>query len=94
MGVHSANSSRFGDTPLAFNMTRFSSSSQSDGRHFWRFGVSRYCGRDPMIEIDADVATLREMERFIKAAIETVKTDGGRFTTESLSHRPKDATDD
>ncbi len=78
MSITSSNASRFGDTPLSFNMVRFASAG-SDARHFWRFSVSRYCGREPLIEIDADAATLREMRTFIDRALETVATDGGRI---------------
>ena len=65
---------RFNDTPLSFGIERFASTD----RALWRFRVMRYINNNPLIEIDADLATLREMQRFIEKAIETVTSDGGR----------------
>ena len=76
VSIHSGDSTRFGNTPLAFEMTRF----HTDGmekRSLWRFAVSRYIGHR-LIEIDADVEVREEMRRYIERAIRTVKTDGNR----------------
>lgn len=68
-------SSRFGDEPMAFNMDRYVGPSQ---RVMWRFGVSRYCGQDRLIEGTYTASQLREMRSFIDRAIAALETDGGR----------------
>ncbi|MBX4159083.1 hypothetical protein K4A07_18340, partial [Lactiplantibacillus plantarum] len=74
--ITSSDGSRFGDTPLSFEMTRFESAGMNK-RSFWRFAVSRYIGH-PMIEVDADPEILRAMRTYIDRAIQTVETDGNR----------------
>ena len=74
--ITSGDGSRFGDTPLSFEMTRFESSGMNK-RSVWRFAVSRYIGH-PMIEVDADLEILRAMRTYIDRAIQTVMTDGNR----------------
>ncbi len=74
----SGSAQRFGNTPLAFGLTRFEAKNYGESRAKWFFSVQRYIGRDTLIEIEIDPKVLREMQRFIERAIETVATDGRR----------------
>lgn len=74
MGQTNGQSTRFGDTALAFGVERLSNTERS----IWRFKVMRYIGNNVLLEIDADPAVLREAQRFIEKAIEIVESDGGR----------------
>lgn len=71
-------SQRIGDA-FALGLDRYSTGTGINEKTLWRFYVAKYCGgADPFVTMDADVKVLREMQRWIERAIETVQTDGGR----------------
>lgn len=67
-------SARVGEV-LALGMVRFA---DSEDRPLWRIRVTRYCGGEVLIEEDATVGLLLEIESWVRRARETLKTDGGR----------------
>lgn len=76
--VTSGGSERFGDSMLAFGLTRFEAKSYQKEEALWRFRVSRGCNGDPIFDIDAKPADLLKMRAWLDRAIETIATDGGR----------------
>lgn len=82
MTITSGGSERFGDTPVSFTMSRFEGGTgpfSGDKRSKWFFAVSRFIGRDVLIEAELTPANLRCMARWCERAAEMVESDGGRL---------------
>ncbi|WP_069338366.1 hypothetical protein [Sphingobium yanoikuyae] len=76
-GIHGNSEERFGDTPLTFGMTRYQNCSDAQDT-MWRFHVSRYIGRDRLIQVELSPAEMRKAARYLERAADTIETDGGR----------------
>jgi hypothetical protein len=58
---------------------------RTNGESLWRLRFKEWPGLAPeCIEVDATVLGLKKLQAFIKNAIETVETDGGRITEEQI----------
>lgn len=77
--ITGSGSQRIGDS-FALGLERFASTSYGkDEVSLWRFYVAKHCGySDTFVDVDATLPMLREMQRWIEKAIDTVQTDGGR----------------
>lgn len=65
---------RIGDNALGFGIDRYRN---HDDKPLWRFRVTRH-GNDPLVEVDASLSGLREIQRWCDRAIKLLQTDGGR----------------
>lgn len=78
--------SRIGDLQFGLALKRYSTGSNGTSTNandtiLWRMEVTRGPGRgsDVLLDLDATVKDLREMQRWCEKAIETVQSDGGRL---------------